>query len=58
MKTLALALVLAGSFYLVRHMPEYITRGEQGPFETRAACEAELTAHANQIGLECVPALW
>lgn len=52
MKTLVI------SFYLVRFMTlgdgqSVLVRGEQGPFATMAACEAELATYANQIGLEC-----
>jgi hypothetical protein len=46
------------AFYLVRHMTlgdgqSVLVRGEQGPFESLAACEAEMATYASQAGLEC-----
>jgi hypothetical protein len=63
MKTLALALMLASSFYLVRHMSYgtgmgELVRSEQGPFATMAECEAELANYGNSHGLECRPGVF
>jgi hypothetical protein len=46
------------AFYLVRHMvlgdgQSVIVRSEEGPFDTREACETILATYANQAGLEC-----